>query len=76
MYLVLFLLGEETSRSSVSSSSEGNLGSVREAMHLNEKHGLYREVFALVNLNLYLLSSSLVLVGYLNSSVAYYVDFF
>lgn len=41
------------------------------------KHGLYREVsFALVNSNLYLLSSSLVFIGYLNSSVAYYVDIF
>lgn len=75
---MLSLLNEKIRRSSVSSSSEpkGNLGSVREAVHVNVKMCLYRKVFGLVNSNLYFLSSSLVFIGYLNSSVAYYVDFF
>lgn len=57
---------------SLSSEPKGNLG---EAVPLNVKSALYREVsFGLVNSNLYLLSSSLVFIGYLNSSGAYYVD--
>lgn len=61
-----------------SSKHKDNLSSVwKAAARLNLKHILYREVlFALVNSNLYLLSSSLIFISYLNSLVTCYVDFF
>lgn len=64
---MLSLLNEKIRKSkSVHQANKSNLGGIREAMNLNVKIVLYREVsFGLVKANLYFFSSSLVFIGFL-----------